>query len=147
MDSMLFNHIWYKLKSMAWEQRPGSLTPKLHPLMRIKDLVTIQHFAWPSDSVVWHVDWPIRVNLEQLSSLICCVPCEERKVVVAHIQHELSCKIWPFLGQSEKATCASVCAFFDNFNIQHSGVGRRLSTELGFWAFNFLLHYQFLTCS
>ena len=82
-------------------QWPGSLMPKLHPLMRTKGLVRIQHFTWSSDIAAWYVEWQIRVDLEQLSSLICCVPGEEREVLAGHEQ--LSCKIWPFLGQSEKA--------------------------------------------
>ena len=108
---------------------PGSLMPKLHPLMRIKNLVTIQHFAWPSDIVVCYVEWPIRVNLEPLSSLLCCVPYEERKVVAGHIPHKLSCKIWHFLGETKKALVLLIVLFFDN--IQHSGVGRTLSNKLG----------------
>ena len=40
---------------------------------------------------------------------------ERERWYIAHIPHEPSCKRL-HLGQSEKATCASVCAFFDNFN-------------------------------
>ena len=32
--------------SVQW---PGSLMPKLHPLMRTKGLVRIQHLTWSSD--------------------------------------------------------------------------------------------------
>ena len=70
---------------------PGSLMPKPHPLMRI-NLVTI-HLAQPSDIGRMICGMAIRVDLEQLSSLFCCVSCDEREVVVGHVPHELSKKI------------------------------------------------------
>ena len=63
--------------------------PKLHPLMRIKGLVTIQHLTQPSDIGRMMCGM---ANQSELSSLFCCVPCEGREVVIGHVPSELSAR-------------------------------------------------------